>query len=95
VYVFQLSDDRLINHTTTGLLRMALYTKELHFFPLKWAIGGEQNLQWLPELQSSAGSASFTLRARSPALHLSLGNVLANPSSRDDYFRVVVRTNLP
>jgi hypothetical protein len=75
VYVFQLPNDRLINHITTGSLRMALYTKELHFFPLKWAIGGEQNLQWRPELQSSAGSASYTLRAHSPALHLSLGNV--------------------
>jgi hypothetical protein len=35
-----------------------------------------KNPQWRPELQSNEGSASFTLRARSPTLHLSLGNVL-------------------
>jgi hypothetical protein len=35
VYVIQLSNDRLINHITTGSLRMALYTKELHFFVFK------------------------------------------------------------
>ena len=78
MYVFQLPNDRLINHITTGSLRMALYTKELHFFVFKdgqWV--GEQNFQWRPELQSNAGSASFTLRALSPALHLPLGNVLA------------------
>jgi hypothetical protein len=88
VYVFQLPNGRLINHITTGSLRMALYTKELHLFVFeKWAIGREQNLQWRPELQSSAGSASFTLRARSPALHLSLGNVLVKAHGRK-FFRI-------
>ncbi len=76
MYVFQLPTGRLIKHITTGSLRMALYTKELHLFTFEeWAKGGSQNLQWCPELQSSAASASYLLRARSPALHLSLGNV--------------------
>jgi hypothetical protein len=76
VYVFQLPNDRLINHITNGSSRMALYTKELHFLTLKKrAMGRRQNFQRRPKLQSSEGSASFTLRARSPALHLSLRNV--------------------
>ena len=35
MYVFQLHDDRQINHITTGSLRMVVYTKELHFLNLK------------------------------------------------------------
>ena len=35
MYVFQLPNDRLINHITTGSFRMAHYTKELHLFDFK------------------------------------------------------------
>jgi hypothetical protein len=41
VYVFQQPKGRLINHITTGSLRMVLYTKELHLFKFEeWAEGG-------------------------------------------------------
>ena len=73
-----------------GSHRMVLYTKELHFFTFKkWAMGREQNFQWRPELQSSAGSARFSLRAHSPALHLSLGNVLGPCTSLQIDLRVI------
>ena len=45
MYVFQLLNGRLINHITTGSLRMALYTKELHFFAFKnEQIGRKRNI---------------------------------------------------
>ena len=41
MYVFQQPKGRLINHITTGSLRMVLYTKELHLFKFEeWAEGG-------------------------------------------------------
>ena len=41
MYVFQLPNGRLINHITTGSLRMVFYTKELHHFTFEeWAESG-------------------------------------------------------
>jgi len=56
---------------------MALYTKELHFFAFKnGQLIGNRIFNGGPSYRAAPAPRALPLRARSPALHLSLGNVL-------------------
>ena len=93
MYVFQLLNGRLINHITTGLLRMVLYTKELHLFTFEeWAKIGNTISNGGPSYRAAQAYASFILRARSPALHLSLGNVLVTTKDGKVRFYGIAKT---